>query len=307
LGLGLDAGGTQTRWALAAADGAVLAQGAVGGVTALQLRQPGGADAVAGVLRELAAALAPHSRPSALHAGVTGFGGLQEQAGRDLQALLALELGLPVAAVRLSTDMELACRAAFAPGEGYLVYAGTGSIAGYVDAQQGFHRAGGRGGILDDGGGGYWIAREALRQVWRLEDERPGAWQQSAMARALFEHIGGSDWALTRQLVYGAGRGDLGQLALAVAATADSDPAAQAILRGAGVELARLGRAMLQRFGPRPLALSGRAAQLNPLIAETMRLQLPPNTELRLLPQLNAHVAAARMALRAPTPSTPAG
>jgi N-acetylglucosamine kinase-like BadF-type ATPase len=298
LGLGLDAGGTQTRWALAGPDGAVRAEGAVAGFTALQLRQPEGVTTVVAVLRELATALAPHGQPAALYAGVTGFGGLQEQPGQDLQALLARALKLAPQAVHLCTDMELACRAVFAPGEGYLVYAGTGSIAGYVDAQGAFHRAGGRGGILDDGGGGYWIAREALRQVWRAEDERPGAWQESLMARALFSKLGGSDWALTRQLVYGAGRGELGLLALAVAESADQDPAAQAIVRSAGEELARLGRAMLQRYGLRPLALSGRAAHLHPLIAQTLRAQLPAGTDLRVLAHIDTHVAAARLALQ---------
>ncbi len=43
------------------------------------------------------------------------------------------------------------------------VHAGTGSIAGFVDRTAQFHRAGGRGGILDDGGSGYWITVEALR------------------------------------------------------------------------------------------------------------------------------------------------
>lgn len=296
LGLGLDAGGTQTRWALAAPDGAVLAEGAVDGFTALQLRQPGGAAQVAEVLRTLATAIAPHGAVYAAHAGVTGFGGVQESAGHDLQALMAQHLGLPPERVGLSTDMELACLSLFAPGQGYLVYAGTGSIAGYVDERGEFQRAGGRGGILDDGGGGYWIAREALRLIWRLEDERPGAWRDSPMAQAVFDRIGGSDWALTRQLVYGAGRGDMGLLALAVAATADVDPAALAIVRGAGEELARLGNALVQRFGVKPLALGGRVAQLHPLIAQTMQDHLHAGCELRVA-HLQAHVAAARMAL----------
>ncbi len=296
LGLGLDAGGTQTRWALAAPDGQLLAEGSVDGFTALQLRQPGGAADVAAVLRAVAAAVAPHGTVRAVRAGVTGFGGLQEPAGRELRALLAQHLGLAAEQVGLSTDMELACLSVFGPGEGYLVYAGTGSIAGYVDERGEFHRAGGRGGILDDGGSGYWIAREALRRIWRAEDERPGGWRDSPMAQAVFDKLGGSDWALTRQLVYGAGRGDMGMLALAVAATADTDAAALAIVKGAGEELARLGNALVRRFGAKPLVLGGRVAQLHPLIAQTMKDHLHEGCELRLA-QLQAHVAAARMAL----------
>jgi N-acetylglucosamine kinase-like BadF-type ATPase len=192
--------------------------------------------------------------------------------------------------------MDIAYRASFAPGEGYLVYAGTGSIGAYIDADGQFHRAGGRGVVLDDGGGGFWIAREALRRIWRIEDETPGAWQHSALAQAVFEHVGGSDWAYSRQFIYGQERGAVGKLALAVAASAERDPAAAAILQAAGEELARLALALLKRFGARPIVVSGRAAALHPLIMDTMRAALPPDTVLTRSAGA-AHHAAARMAL----------
>ena len=72
-------------------------------------------------------------------------------------------------------DIELACRASFAPGHGILVMAGTGSIAAHLRADSLLERAGGRDSLLDDGGSGYWIAREALRGVWRREDATPCA------------------------------------------------------------------------------------------------------------------------------------
>ena len=50
---------------------------------------------------------------------------------------------------------------------------------------------------------------------------------------------------------------------------ANEDPAAREILCAAGVELARLATAMTKRYGPRPVALSGRVAELHPLIAES--------------------------------------
>ena len=37
--LGIDAGGTRTRWALMAADGAIAAEGEVRGLSALQVRE----------------------------------------------------------------------------------------------------------------------------------------------------------------------------------------------------------------------------------------------------------------------------
>jgi len=292
IGLGIDAGGTRTRWALAAPDGVILAEGAAAGLSALQMATAHGREAVRATFEALAAAVLRHAHPVRVQAGLTGFGG----DGELLQGWLAELLGVAPAAVTLSNDIEIAYRASFAPGAGYLVYAGTGSIGAYIDAGHVFHRAGGRGVVLDDGGGGFWIAREALRHIWRSEDERPGCWQDSPMARAVFAHIGGPDWAESRQFIYGSERGAVGKLALAVAASAADDPAARAILADAGRELARLALALVGRFGPRPVALAGRAAGLHPLIAETMRAALPPGVAFSQ-PGLQAHHAAARLAL----------
>jgi N-acetylglucosamine kinase-like BadF-type ATPase len=273
----------------------VLAEGSVAGFSALQLGGEAGHRKVSEILKSLADQALGWGAVSGVHAGVTGFGGLQERSGQILHTLLARQFELPIDAVVLSNDIELACLAAFEPGMGYLVYAGTGSIAGFIDAQREFHRAGGRGGILDDGGSGYWITVEALRKIWRAEDERPGCWAESPMAVSLFKAIGGHDWSCSRKLIYGASRGQIGQLAIAVAAEADSDPQARDILQRAGHELARLGAAMVARFGVRPIVLAGRVPQLHSLIEQSRRERLPPASDLRLV-HLQAHVVAARLA-----------
>jgi N-acetylglucosamine kinase-like BadF-type ATPase len=293
MGLGIDAGGTETRWALAAPGGGIVAEGRVAGLSALQMSSPGGREMVRATFTELAQAVLAKGRPSRVRAGLTGFGGDGEQLQRWLAELLAIA----PRCIDFCSDMEIAYLGSFSPGEGYLVYAGTGSIGAFVDEQGEFHRAGGRGVLLDDGGGGFWIAREALRHIWRNEDEHPGRWDESPMARAVFDYIGGSDWSLSRQFIYAQERGQVGKLALAVAATADRDPAAAAILREAGRELARLALALNNRFGPRPVALSGRAAELHPMIAAAMRGSLPKAMALRQCAS-EAHFAAARLAAR---------
>lgn len=293
LGLGVDAGGTQTRWALADAGGAIVAEGQVAGLSALQMGSAAGRQTVHANFSMLARAVLLHGRPCGVRAGLTGFGGDGEQ----LQRWLAELLGLGAFAVTLCNDIEIAYLDSFAPGEGYLVYAGTGSIGAWIDADNQFHRAGGRGVMLDDGGGGFWIAREALRQIWRNEDECPGRWRQSPMARAVFEHVGGDDWSFSRQFIYGQERGEVGKLALAVAASADADPAAAAILHGAGRELARLARALSERFGVRPVVLAGRASALHPIIFSAMRAALPDNIQLTQTVS-QAHHAAARIAAK---------
>jgi glucosamine kinase len=292
LGLGIDAGGTQTRWALAADGQGIVAEGAVRGMSALQLREP---DSLAATLAGLAAEVLAHGKPVRVHAGLTGLG---EEADA-LRALVAAPLGLAPQAVAISSDIEIAYLDIFAPGEGYVVYAGTGSVGAFIDSGGVLHRAGGRGVVLDDGGGGFWIAREALRHVWRTEDERPGSWRDSPLARALFEHIGGSDWLRSRAFIYGGDRGEMGRLALAVARAAGEDPVARGILESAGRELARLALALTQRYGARPVALTGRATALHPLIARSMRASLPAAMALAQRESLGHH-AAARLALKGP-------
>ncbi len=293
LGLGIDAGGTQTRWALADNTGALIADGYVSGLSALLLNSPDGRKRIAATLEALVTAARAYGTPTQVYAGITGL----DEADTTLAPMIADLLNLNVDAVKLSNDVEVAFLDVFTPGEGYLVYAGTGSIAAYIDTENRFHRAGGRGVVLDDGGGGFWIAREALRHIWRAEDESPGTWQQSPLAQQVFAHIGGDDWSFTRKFVYQNERGVIGKLALAVAAAAEADPVARQILERAGQELARLANALTLRFGTRKVVLSGRVAQLHPLIITAMREAMPTNTAFAVKVS-DAHHAAARIAAK---------
>jgi N-acetylglucosamine kinase-like BadF-type ATPase len=301
LGLGLDAGGTQTRWALADADsGTIVAEGHVAGISGMQLASDDGRTALVRALQAMASEVLAHGRPSRLYAGITGLPDADAPGMAQMKALRAL--GLADEAMVCRSDMDIAWRAAFErPGDGYLLYAGTGAIAAFVDEQGQLQRAGGRGMLLGDEGGGFWIAAQALAHVWRLEDEAPGsAAAASPMARRLFATIGGSEWPATRSLVYASPRGKVGQLALAVAASAEDDPAARDLLLQAGAELARLARCLLKRYGPRPIVASGRALLLSPLIEQGLRAALPPGTALSLQ-QLHPHRMAALAAARATT------
>lgn len=297
IGLGLDVGGTATRWALADGNGQVLADGSVGGLTALLLGSDAGRATLTATLGQIRAALAARGGAPAQRV-VAGFSGYSEDPAQRqrLEALVAQALGLTADRVRVVSDITLSFLDCFAPGAGCLVYAGTGSIALCIEADGQVHRAGGRGSLLDDGGSGYWIAREALRQVWRTEDETPGAWRASALAQRLFAQIGGSSWAQTRDFVYQGTRGQIGALALAVAqAATDGDGEAAGILHQAGLELARLAQALQRRLGPRPVAVAGRAASLHPGILAAMASALPHAPPPRVL-ALQSHATAARLA-----------
>ena len=72
------------------------------------------------------------------------------------------------------------------------------------------------------------------------------------------------------------------------------DPAALAVLREAGAELAVLARALIAREGPRDVVVLGRAAGLHPAILDAMREELP-GVALRM-EITDAALAAARLA-----------
>lgn len=294
LALGIDTGGTQTRWALAKANQDIIASGTAAGLTALQLKSQQGRREFAQVFSDLAAAVRSHGHLQTVRVGITGF---SDDMRVVILEMLTGILQMPESRIRLGTDIEIAYLDSFKPGTGYLVYAGTGSIAAYIDGSGQFHRAGGRGYLLDDGGSGFWIAREAVRHIWRTEDECPGATRDSLLAQEIFKAIGGDDWDSSKDFMYHRSRGDIGKLALAVAASANADPVAADILKRAGQELARLGMAMCQRFGNKPVVLSGRVLELHPFIAASCRTHLPSEINLRTS-ICQAHFSAARLAAR---------
>ncbi len=292
--LGLDVGGTQTRWALATSAGEFIAEGVAEGFSGAHLVSEDERAIVRERLNAIAEAVhrsRRNHRLSGFHAGVTGIGA---DAPR-LASLIALAFVLAQDQVVVTSDAELIFHAVLAPGEGYLVYSGTGSIAAFIDEAGVLHRSGGRGVMLDDAGGGYWIAREALRRIWRREDERPGAWHESPMARALFAIVGGDSSIFSARFLMEKERGEIGMLALVVAEHAHEDALAAEILHDAGIELARLANAMTRRYGQRRIVVAGRASQLHPLIESAMRRAMPVDAAIEFR-QVQAHIAAARLA-----------
>jgi len=192
IALGLDVGGSASRWALAGADGAVFAAGVVAPFSGAMIHSPAGRPHVEAALGELARAVraaAPGCVLGAVWAGVTGY---DAESGPALREAMTAALAAEARRITLLNDVELACRLRFQPGTGCLVYAGTGSIGVFVDASGQCHRVGGRGGLIGDEGSGYWVAKEALARLWRAEDERPGSAAAGALGCHLFAAIGGS-------------------------------------------------------------------------------------------------------------------
>jgi N-acetylglucosamine kinase-like BadF-type ATPase len=71
----------------------------------------------------------------------------------------------PDSQISVDIDVALGYRANFNEDRGIYLYAGTGSIAIYIDQDRKLRANGGWGYLLGDEGAGYWIGREALRQL----------------------------------------------------------------------------------------------------------------------------------------------
>lgn len=292
--LGIDAGGSSTRWLLLDAAGEELARGAGGPVSAIQLATPERAavlERLTALLRQVAAT----ATPARVVAGVTGLEPDSPDAG-FLATTIAEALQMPQAAVSVMPDIHTAYLAAFRPGEGVLVYAGTGSVAFHLAADGTAIRAGGHGFLIDDAGGGYWIGREALKGVLRRWDEQ-GAAPGGPLAAGIFAALGGHDWNTIRREVYGGGRARLAALTPVVSlAAARGDEQARLVLAAAGTELARLARIVSGRVGHAlPVVLAGGVARCGAPLTDALAAALPSGTRLGVTSREPVE-AAARLA-----------
>jgi glucosamine kinase len=289
--LGLDAGASSTKWALLTPSLEVVASGRSAPLTGHIFTETQRAENFA-ALETLAFALAAF-KPTHAVAGITGLS-MGDEAAQFYQQALLEALGLTD--VSVMSDMDLAYLAHFESGEGILVYAGTGGIAYHLKADGSLARAGGRGYLISDPGGGFSIGQKALEFVTTLMDvsEKP---EDHPLARAIFWEIGNSsDWAVLREHVYAGGRSTVANFAKIVGQVAASgDPDAIAILEQAGAEIAMLANRIMRRVGILPIALAGGALQVSPILEQAARAKLG-NLELRV-PNLDLAVAAAKMAL----------
>tara|TARA_R110002020_G_scaffold37886_15_gene114402 strand:- start:385 stop:1326 length:942 start_codon:yes stop_codon:yes gene_type:complete len=288
--LGIDVGGTASRWVACDPDGEIVDRGSAAGATG-HVFNPVELERLRGAMTAIAQALADRDLSAAsVTAGLTGYGAV---AAEQARTLLADCLGTPGGNIIIVDDMTLAYAANFKPGEGHLVSAGTGSIGLHID-QDSYVRVGGRGILIDDGGSGSWIALRALDQIYRCLDRTGDFSAVDGLAQQLFAIIGSAEWHAVRQFVYGGDRGRIGTLAVAVGAAArDGDAVALQILRDAAAELAALAKALGARAGSRPIGFIGGVLNLHPVIGEEIARLLHPE-EVRFV-QSDPALAAARL------------
>lgn len=287
--LGIDVGGTASRFVVVGEDGEELARGSAIGATG-HLFAGAERKRFEQMIAEIAQAVP--TGVAAVHAGVTGLG---PKVFAEAQALIAARLNVAPQAVTTSDDMELAFLAAFPPGQGHLISAGTGSIGLHITAAGEAIRVGGRGLLIDDGGSGTWIALRAIDRLFRRIDETGEPGDAAILADRIYEAVGGNAWDDVRGYIYSSDRGRIGALAQVVAAAASSgDPIATQVLRDTVAELVRLARALFGRTRDLPVAFIGGVIDIHPEIRAGLTRALPGSTV--SFPRIDAALHAARMA-----------
>ena len=302
--LGVDGGGTKTRFLLIDETGKVLASHLEGPAYYLEIGLDGLREMLArGIGRTLRQG---HVRePELSHA----FLGLPAY-GEDSKLLPNLDAApaqaLPHGRYSCGNDMVCGWAGALAGADGINIVSGTGSIA-YGEFAGRNARGGGWGELFSDEGSSYWLAREGLRLFARMSDGRSPRGPLYEQVRRHFSLASDLDLCAA---IYGkaaAQRSQFAQLSrLVIAAAADGDHAARELLESAARELADIVDAVRDQLRipadvPIPVSCSGGMFQPEnglraPLEAELRRRCaryrfIPP----LLSPDVGAAVQAARL------------
>lgn len=295
IGLGIDAGGSNTRWLLLQNNGQIIGTGVVEPINGL-IYTPEAREQNVTRFQKLLHDVSKVRKPDAVVAGFTGLHPNTE--GSALFTNLTTEaFGLEPSRIHFANDMHIAYAAAFEPGEGVLVYAGTGSV-GYHETKTGeVVSAGGYGYLIDDYGAGYWIGHEAIKSVMRAFDDL-GYPSDTPLAKAVYKILGGDTWKHIVSVLYGANpRSTVATLVPAVAEAAlAGDEAAQDILKRSGQELARLAKVILKRLNTSlPVGFMGGISRVSPIVLESLQHELTVSCHIVTTEPVQA---AAKLSLR---------
>jgi glucosamine kinase len=182
--------------------------------------------------------------------------------------------------ISLMNDMELAFTAFFTPGEGVLVYAGTGSVAASIDKHGSFQRSGGWGYLIADEGGGFWIGQQALRYVTNQLNSGGLDWNDPLISLTMAK-ANAKDWDGLREFVYSGSRQAVASIAPEVAAAKSrGSETAERILREAGSHLAALALTLQQRLGTSKFIAMGGVFKIDKVIFESLAEELHDEIQL---------------------------
>lgn len=266
--VGLDAGGSGTRCAVATRGGTLIARSRAGGANPHSSTDP-----LAGIRDALRAAVEGID-PGRVLCGVCGVAGATAT-GEEATAAAVRELwsglGLP-GIPRVANDIAVAFAAGTPEPAGAVLIAGTGAVAARVRAESVLRRCDGYGWLFGDEGSAVWLAVAGLRAVLAAAD---GRGERTALRESLAAALGVPAGDAQRMLAaaYARAPAELGALAPAVSDAADrEDPVARRIVTDAAQRLL----AALAAVGPdesEPVVLAGGVLRSGP-VAEAVRAGL---------------------------------
>ncbi|TXH51913.1 MAG: N-acetylglucosamine kinase [Desulfurellales bacterium] len=246
--LGVDGGGTKTRFALMDDDGALVGEAQTGTTYHPEV----GLDGVARILADGIARVLANAGMQDPHAITYAFFGLPAH-GEDAHATAQLD-AIPAQVLghdryRCDNDMVCGWAGSLACGDGINIVAGTGSI-GYGQRQGVGARGGGWGEAFSDEGSAYWIAVQGLNAYSRMSDGRLPKGPLHALVNRRLDLANDLDLCAR---IYGQNvgtRAEIAQLSRILAdAAREGDAVAQAIYVRAGQELADIVIAIRNQLG----------------------------------------------------------
>ncbi len=301
--LGVDGGGTKTRFVLIDAAGAVLAQAQRGTTYHPQV----GLDGVRAILADGIGEVLQQAGIEADAIGHAFFGlpahGEDSAVTPQLDAIPATILGHDRSTC--GNDMVCGWAGSLACADGINIVAGTGSI-GYGQRHGRDARAGGWGEVFSDEGSAYWIAVQGLNAYARMSDGRLPRGPLHAAFNAHFALADDLDLCARIHGEHAFTRDQVARLSLLVAQAArDGDAMAADTYVRAGQELALIAEALRRTLGfgddeTVPLSWSGGAFSAGALLLEPFAAALraaSPRFELRT-PLHEPHYGAALYAMR---------
>lgn len=244
--VGVDGGGTKTRVCLVdtTADKGMTVAGDASNPTSVGWDAT--RDRVIALIEQGRAALAGESAEvGAICAAVAGID--RPEQARRLTAMLAARF--PSARITVVNDALAALAAGTRGGSGVVLIAGTGTIAVGEDRHGRVARAGGLGYLFGDEGSGFDIGRQGLLAAARANERRGPA---TALWRAACEVFGVASPPELVPAIHNHPHpvGTVASFARTVAALADSDDVAAAIMAGAVEQHSLLIGSVFEQLGP---------------------------------------------------------
>jgi N-acetylglucosamine kinase-like BadF-type ATPase len=300
--LAVDAGGTSTRAVVLDTSGRAYGYGrsGVGNPTAAGVREA--VNAIAFATEQATASATGSGQPTFALIAMAG-----EKTATFRDQVVDRLTGLGVRGVVLEHDLLGIFHSGTAALDGYALIAGTGTVAARIRRGELDRVVGGRGWLLGDAGGGFWIGHAVARAVVASLD---GQCQGTALTDLVLDAMGieadtttvtGRAVALRRLVsaVYARPPVSLAEFA-PLAFAAHEDPVARPILIGASAALADLLSAVQSADLPGPVVVGGSIIVRGMLAApSSLRAELvPPAGSDGVIPVSDGLVGAAVLALR---------